>query len=50
VHAICHEHNGRPGCGHALDEHGPSLKCRVCKRECGIYCTAAPSPGGPSNG
>jgi hypothetical protein len=28
----------RDGCGHALDDHTDGLKCRVCKRECGIDC------------
>lgn len=40
IHAVCHAtRHSRQGCGHALADHAASLKCRVCKRECGIDCS-----------
>ena len=40
LHSICHPIAGlrRRGCGHALKQHSPALKCRVCGEECGIDC------------
>lgn len=40
VYSICHQQPyRRNGCGHPLADHSPSLKCRVCGRECGIDCS-----------
>jgi hypothetical protein len=38
LHTICHPMPGlrAAGCGHALADHTPGLRCRVCLTECGV--------------
>ncbi len=40
IHAICHPNPplSYSGCGHRLADHADSLRCRICKRECGTDC------------